>query len=176
MKKRFFALCGMFFCVLMFGSVVSAYAAPLKIGVFDIQEIMRTSKATQGYAETLQKEINAKRKALQDKAAELKQLKDKLKDSKTMSPEDTASLRDRIVIETSDLKHAEQDMSIEIKQMNENLTQKALKEIGGIITQIAKKGNYSVVFEKRSAGIVYSTKEVDITPEIISLYNAMQKK
>ena len=175
MKKTVFAFCGIFLCAMMLGPVVSAFAAPLKIGVFDIQEIMKTSNATRSYAEALQKDIKAKRDALKEKAAELKQMEDKLKNSKDMSAEDRENLSDKIVIGASDLKHDEQDTSMEIKQMNQNLTQKALSQIGGIITRIAKKGKYSIILEKRAAGVVYFTKKMDITPEIISIYNTMQK-
>ncbi|MDA8090026.1 MAG: OmpH family outer membrane protein [Nitrospiraceae bacterium] len=176
MKKKFTVFLGMFFCAVMFGSFATAWAAPLKIGVFDIREIMRTSKVTRGYAKALRDDINAKKKALQDKAAELKQLEDKLKNSKGMTASALAELRDKIIIKASDLKHDRNDMALEVRQMNQNLTQKALREIGGIITQIAKKDKYSIIFEKRAAGVVYFTKAVDITPEIISVYNAMQKK
>ncbi len=176
MKKKVAVFLGMFLCAVLFGPLASAWAAPLKIGIFDIQEIMRTSKVTRGYAKALREDINAKKKALQDKAAELKRLEDKLKSSKGMTASALAQLRDEIVIKASDLKHDQNDMALEVRQMNQNLTQKALREIGGIITQIAKKGKYSIIFEKRAAGVVYFTKAVDITPQIISDYNSMQKK
>ena len=175
MEKRSFILCGLLLCAVTLGAAASAFAAPLKIGVFDIRQIMMTSKATRAYAKALQEDVQAKRTALTEKAAELKKMEGKLKSAKGMTAGELAELRDKIVIGISDLKHAQQDMSLEVKQMNQNLTQKALKQIGGIITQIAKKDDYSIIFEKRAAGIVYFTKAVDITPEIISLYNSMQK-
>jgi len=66
MKKPFLIFFLMFLISIFFISYLYAETI-LKIGVFDLQRILRESKVIQGYRKVLEKEIEAKRKLFEEK-------------------------------------------------------------------------------------------------------------
>ncbi|HEX8948193.1 MAG TPA: OmpH family outer membrane protein [Dissulfurispiraceae bacterium] len=164
--KKFLAACALALAVLVFTSF-PAQAGDLKIGVFDIQRLMAESKTIEGYRQKLGKEIEAKRKVFAGKQEEVKQLEEKLKKA-----EDKRQLEEKFSYELRELKRLKEDIDLDIQRMDRELTQTALKDIGGIIRDLAKKDGYTIIFEKSAAGIANYAESVDITKKIISLYDA----
>ena len=58
--KRLMIIVSILFCFMVVGSTC-LYAQALKIGVFDIQRIMKESKTIEGYRHELSKGIEAKK-------------------------------------------------------------------------------------------------------------------
>ena len=159
-------------CVAGFNvSYVSAQA--LKLGVFDMQKIMRESKTIAGYRQDLLKNIDLKRKPLQGKDESVKTLDDKLrKDGNTMSPADRKTLEERLTNEIKEMRRMKEDFDAEALKLDRELAQRALAEINVAIRNLANRENYSIILERTAAGIAYLKESFDITQKIIDAYDA----
>jgi outer membrane protein len=146
------------------------HAQALKIGVFDVQKVMRESKKIDGYRQELfKKNIEPKRKPLMDKEAVVKLLEEKLrKDGQTLSPDERRSTEERLATEAKELKRFREDLEIEIQKIERELIQKSFRDIGAVIRNIADTENYTIIFEKTGAGVAYLKDSLDITGKIIN--------
>jgi outer membrane protein len=170
MKKVFF-VCISIICILFF-SLSSLSAENLKIGVFDLHRVMKESKVVQGYRQKLGKEVEAKRKLLAEKEESAKQIEEKLKkEGQKLSANERRTLEDKLSNQAKELKRLREDINLDLKKTERELTQQALKDIEGIIKKIAGEENYTIIFERSSAGIVHLKDSVDITGKIITLYD-----
>jgi len=168
MKKRVLCITFVLFCCLIL-TVTQLLAQALKIGVFDIQRIMKESKTIDGYRHELSKGIEAKRKPLSDKENSVRTLEDKLrKDGEKLSLNERRATEEKLANEVKELKRLREDIDIELQRMDRELTQKAFRDIGGVVKNIADKENYTIIFEKNAAGIVHVKDTVDITGKVLS--------
>ena len=110
--KRLIIIVSILFCFMIVGStLVSAQA--LKIGVFDIQRIMKESKTIEGYRHELSKGIEAKRKPLSDKENSVRTLEDKLrKDGEKLSLNERRVTEEKLANEVKELKRLREDIDI----------------------------------------------------------------
>jgi outer membrane protein len=144
-------------------------AQAVKIGVFDMQKIVRDSKKMEGYRQVLMKNIESKRKPLRDKEETVRLLDEKLKkDGPSLSVADRANLAERLGNEAKEMRRLREDFDVEAQKMDRELTQKAFAEIDGIVKKIGEKENYTIIVEKNSGGVVYLKDSTDITARIIA--------
>jgi outer membrane protein len=145
------------------------HAQALKIGVFDVQKVMRESKKIDGYRQEFTKNIETKAKPLRDKESTAKLIEEKLiKEGGKITPSERRGLEEKLANETKEVRRMKEDLEIEIRKMDSELTQKALRDIGIVIKNIADKERYTIIFEKSAAGIVHFIDSMDITHKIIS--------
>lgn len=173
--KRLFSSCFFILFILYFGlyfDVSSLYAENLKIGIFDIQKIMKESKVIEGYRQKIAREMESKRKSFIDRQEAAQRIEDRLKkEGQRISPRERKELEERLADEIKELRRMKEDIDMELQKTDRELTQKAFQEIGEVIKQIADAENYTVIFEKSSAGIVHFKDSVDITGKIIKIYD-----
>lgn len=172
MRQRFSVVCFLLFvfCFLVF--LPSVAAENLKIGVFDVQKIMKESKVVQGYRQKLGKEVESKRKLFAEKEGTIKQTEEKLKkEGQKLSVSEKKALEEKLSSQAKELKRMKEDIKVDLQKMDRELTQQALKDIEGIIKKIASDEDYTIIFERNTAGIVHLKDSVDITEKIITLYD-----
>lgn len=170
--KRFVSLCFFIFWITLF-FVPYIHAQALKIGVFDLQRIMRDSKAIQGYRKTLEREVESKKKVLVEKQDSVKLIEEKLKrEDKGMSPDERKRLEERLGNELKELRRLREDIDMDLKKVDRELSQRALREIGETVRELAQKEKYSMVFEKSLAGIAFVQDSFDITTKVIEIYDS----
>ena len=171
MRKRVLCillLTFVFFCSIILVST-QLWAQALKIGVFDIQKIMRESKTIDNYRQQLLKNLEAKRKPFREKEDAARQIEEKLrKEGEKLSFNERKALEDRLANEAKELRRLKEDIDMELQKMDRELTQKAFTEISGVIKKVAAGEGYSIIFEKSAAGIVYTVDAVDITGKILN--------
>jgi len=161
------------FCAALFFSFSALNAQTLKAGVFDMQKILRDSKKIQAYRTALEKEITAKRKILLEKQDAIVLVEEKLKkDGDKLKPEEQARLQDKHGNELKELKRLREDIDLELQKIDRELTRRALVEISDVIKVLGDKENYSIIFEKTAAGVVYLRETFDITQKITNAYDA----
>ncbi len=169
--KRVFVLC-LSVCFILLFCISSISAETLKIGVFDLQKVMKESKVVQSYRQKLGKEVESKKKLFTEKEESVKQTEEKLKkEGQKLSASEKKTLEEKLSNQAKELKRMNEDVNVEIKKMDRELTQQALKDIEGIIKKIASEENYTIIFERNAAGIVHLKESVDITSKIINFYD-----
>ena len=165
--KRLALVTGLVFCLVVAWSV-DGNAQASKVGVFDMQKIVKESKKIEGYRQTLMKNLETKRKPLREKEEAVKLLDERLrKDGPNLSTADRTALGEKLGNEAKELRRLREDFDIEAQRMDRELVQKALKEVDGIVKKIGEKEGFTVILEKSAGGVVYFRDSVDVTAKII---------
>lgn len=168
--RKFF---NVFFCsAIIFFSASAVYAETLKIALFDTQRILAESKVVKKYRQKLMETVDTKRKMFADKQEAMKQTAEKLKtEGVKMTFYERKNFEEKLALEDKDLRRLREDLDYEIQKMDKDLTQQALLDIEKIIREIVRKEDFTLIFERSSAGIVHFKESVDLTPRIINLYD-----
>jgi len=147
-------------------------AETLKIGVFDLQKVIMESKTVDSYRQKLRKDTEAKTSLFVNKQSAARQINEKLqKDGPRLSATEKKSLEEKLQREMTELQRMKEDVELELKKADRELTEKSLKGINMIIDQIFEKENYSIIFEKSAAGVIKSSNTLDITDKVIKAYD-----
>ncbi|MDA8156154.1 MAG: OmpH family outer membrane protein [Actinomycetota bacterium] len=146
---------------------------PLKLAVFDLSEVMKDSKVVKGYSAQIEASAAKKKKALEDKEADIKGMQARLK-STTLSPSQRSALKDKIDKTKKNMERMGEDFQTDIENMQRDTTERVLKEVSNVIKQIVAKDNYSMIFESRS--VAFAQDSLDITKEIVAMYDKEYSK
>lgn len=152
----------------------TAYAADVaKIGVINFEKIMNDSSA----GKVSQKELKAKWTELQKKLNQEKQSVEEFslaieRESLVLSPEKKRAKQRELEDRVNDLKRMNADFTEEFQILqNENINQ-IQKDVFEIVNEMGKKQGYLLIVERKVGGVLYAPAQVDITDEVIKLYNA----
>ena len=154
--------------------IETAYAAKVKIGLIDIQKIMRESKAAKNARDIFLKDREAKRALLREKQEKARIVQEELKvRGREMSVSDRKQKTDKLEREIKELRRLRSDLEEELKKKDEGLARKLLKEIREVVQKFLKKQKYTVILEKKS--VAAADDAIDITEQIIKLYDSQKK-
>ncbi|HOJ71355.1 MAG TPA: OmpH family outer membrane protein [Syntrophorhabdaceae bacterium] len=143
-------------------------AQTLNIGVFDLQKIIRESKTIEGYRQEIAKSIEEKTRPIKAKEESLRAMEDRFRRQiQNLSVDERRDWEEKIANEVKEIKRMREDLDIQIRKMDRDLTAKANKEIDTILKNIAERENYTIIFERNAAGIVHLKDTVDITDKIL---------
>lgn len=165
MKKIFLVLLSFIF---MSGLALSN----TKIAVFDMQRALDESDAGKAAVESMKKEYQELQKEIDTKSLELKKMQDEINaQSAILSDDAKQSKMDEYQKKLKDLQRIIKDANEEFKKKEQNLVAKIAGELRDIVEKLGKELGYSVIFEKRESGVLYSSDTVDITKLVIERYN-----
>jgi len=171
MKRLLFAC--FLFVVTVFIFVEPLRAADVKIGVIDIQRIMRESKAAQNARAVFLKEVSEKRNILNDKQKEVQTLEEELKNKgKDMAISVRKEKSDQLSQKVKEYNRLKSDLEEELKKKDAELTQTLLSEIRDVVSEYRKKEKYAIIQEKQT--LVAYDEAIDITEKIIKLYDVVK--
>ena len=134
-----------------------------KMGIVDLQKVMQESEKGKQAFESFQKELKEKKEKLESEEKELEKLKKEVL-------EGLPNWSDKKLKDYHDEKD---DFEEQIKKENFELNKKIVNEIMDVIDEIAKKENYTIIFETES--VIYFSPRLDITEKIIEKYNVKTK-
>jgi len=143
----------------------------VKVGVIDMQKIMRESKAAKNAQAVFRKDLDAKRGVLAAKQQEIRVMEEELKGADPrLADEARRQKAEKLTREIRELKLLTADMEDELKRKDVELTQKIVGEVIRVVNAYAKKENITLIFER--SAVVALDQAVDITSTIIQLYDA----
>lgn len=159
--------------LLIGGTSVYAADAPLglsNIAVVNVQQVLQQSpkiadinKKLQDQFKDRQQKLLAQQKALQDESDKFKQ------ESPTMAQKDKDTMQKKISDDQAALVKQvtafQQDLN---KEQNKQM-QSVLGQLNGIISDLAKKSNYSLVLD--SQAVIYSKDSSDITKQVAKAFD-----
>ncbi len=162
----------LFFAFIFSFVFVSGVFAEVKVGVFDMQEVMVKSKEGNSIKAKLDKKKEFYTNEIKAKENELKAMKDDIeKKGMMLSAEAKEAQEKDYQKKIRDLKLYAQDSENDLKNIYREETQKLIHQIIETVKSYAAKGNYSVVFEKNESGAVYFDKANDITEAVLKNFN-----
>ncbi|WP_297454851.1 OmpH family outer membrane protein [Persephonella sp.] len=159
MKKLIFA----FFLAIS----LTGFATAQNIAFVDVLKIMNTSKKGEEYKKELKAKIQYYKEKLDKIQKEIKELQKQL-ESPVLSPEAKKKKEEKLKqLKTEGIKlqiKAEQ----ELQKIKAQAERKLVKDIQKIVEKYAKEHNIDIVLV---GGTLYQDKAIDITDEILKLYD-----
>ena len=166
--RKFMGVCSLALAV---GVLAQAQA---KVAVISIQNAIVSTKDGQKAAGELEAKSTPRRKVLEGKQGEIAGLKDQLqKGSSVLSETAKASLYRDIDTKTKGLNRDMEDAEAEFQQDQQKVLQQLGQRMMAIIDKYARENGYSLVLDVSSpqTPVLYASNTIDITKEIIDLYD-----
>ena len=172
--NKWFITSLVFVFALMFGmSVVGLAAEPaLKIGIVDINKIMKDSKAAKNAQAVFKKDLDTKKATLKSKGEKVAALDKELKglDQKSSAWNEK---RDKLAKEFKELKTMENEMNNELQKKDADLTKKIFTDVQQILNKLVKSENYSLILDKKA--VLAGKDGFEITDKVIKIYDSQSK-
>lgn len=163
------------FC-LLFVFTTLTHAADIKIGVVDLQKALNLCKAGKAAMAELSKKSEKMKKDLQNKQEEVQRLKKELeRQSLMLSLEANRDKEKEYQRKLRDLKYLYEDYKDEMARQEFEAVQPILNGLRNIVEKIREKNHYTIILEK-NAGVVCYQGDIDITDEVIKLYDQQWQK
>jgi outer membrane protein len=149
-------------------------ADAVKIGIIDFEKIMKESSA----GKMNQKVLNAKGTELKNKLEKEKQTLDEIgqsfeKEALVLSDEKKRERERDFRNQIEDFKIMQQNYSNELKNLEIKMINDMQKAVFEIANELGEKEKYTLIIEKKNAGVIYTTDQTDITDRVITKYNAV---
>jgi outer membrane protein len=172
-KKTVFAL---FLLVAVVAGIARAQAppAPTKVAVIQIQAALVSTKEGQKAAAELETKMGPRKKELDGKQAELKDLQEKLqRGGNTLSDSAKEDLTRNIDQKTKSFNRQVEDAQAELEAEQQKLLQQLGQKMMQVIDKYAQSNGYSIVLDVSNPNtpVLYASNTIDITKEVIDLYD-----
>ena len=146
--------------------------ADTKVAYVDLQRALEETEDGKKAKAKLKSDFDRKQKELDDKQEELKRLKEAFdKKAQLMKPEalqkEQKDLQDRFVELQSIYNRLQKDLA----GKEQEATRGIFGKLQVVVGKIAERDHFSVVLEK-NASVVYGQPSLEITNEVIRMYNA----
>jgi outer membrane protein len=174
MKGRSLGLAVIAGTLLLGGSGAGAQAPPAvpRIGYIDLARVLARSSAGVAAREQLEREKAAMQKEMDTKRQELDKLREELEKKGPLMTADTRRDREEAMErKRRDAARLADDFQRELGRKEQQLAQKVMQDISGVIERVGKQRGYYLVLERGRAGVLYSAAEADLTDEILKAYD-----
>jgi outer membrane protein len=148
------------------------FGASLKIGFVDLQRALNESEAGKKAKKEFQEKVNKLQKKLARMQGEIKRLQNELEKQGMLLSDQAKEEKEReYKRRLKDFQRLYKDSQEELQAKDAELTKKIIKELQKVIIQYGKDKGYSLILEKSESSILYGDRDIDITNEIIRIYN-----
>jgi outer membrane protein len=149
-----------------------AEAAATRIVYVDVQKVLVRSVAGLAAREQLEREKAAMQKDVDNRRVEVDKLREELeKKGLVLTADAKREKEETLQRKIRDLRRLSEDLQKELQAKEQQLTQRILQDLTGLIEKIGKDRGLLMVLERRSAGVIYGDPEADITDEIIRAFD-----
>jgi outer membrane protein len=169
--KRYVSMFFGILCVCVFP--LSATGADSdKIGVVDLQKCIRDSIVGKKLFQELKDKKDSMQKQIDQKQSELLKLKDEFEKQSMMLSMDAKEDKEKDFERMSrEFKFLYEDLTEEMGKAEAEARKKILGELEKVVADIGEKDGYLLIFERRTSGIMFLDKAIDISDEVIKAYD-----
>jgi len=154
----------------LFAATSAQAEEAIRIGVVDFQRILETSEAGKAAQEEIKAEGEKMQEALKERGEEIQQLKERLEREALVMDKGMREEKDReLRIKVNDFKALEKKYQDDFQVLNTRLVSRLQKEVFRLVEKVGKADGYTLVIEKREAGVLYVPDEADLTDRIIPM-------
>jgi outer membrane protein len=151
-------------------------AEPIKLAYVDIQKALNLSEAGKAAKKQMMLEVERMRKNFAGKQKELEKLKDDLEKRGSVLSEAARDEKARdYQAKVRDLQRMERDYQDELQRKDRELTESILKKLEVVVKKMGEEGKYTLILEKNQAGIIYIADVLDLTDELIKIFDQKGK-
>ena len=155
----------------------SAFGADtLKVGVVDIQQFQKTSKEFQKIGTKLKQKFDQLQKKLEQEKMTLQKLEEEFtKQSLMLSLDAKEDKKRELEKKRRHYKYLYEDYTAEMKDAQDEATRTVGKELETAVSKIGEKEKYTLILERRTVGLLYFADKIDITDQVVKIYDQMKK-
>jgi len=154
----------------------SASAAGLKIGCVDAQRVVNECNSGREAKKVIIKEVQRLRLLTTEKQKKLQMLKESLdKQNLLLNPEARATREREFQNKLREFQRWAEDNQNEINQKRMELERKIATGLLKVIRKIGADEGYVLILEKNENIVLFGSKSIDLTDQVIDAYN-LQKK
>lgn len=155
----------------------SVWAADMKFGYIDMQRALNLSEAGKAAKAQLQEKLQKYQEQVNAKQSELQKLKNDLeKQGMTLNEASKAAKEKDYQQKLKDFQRFTKDAEEDLQARDAEFTKKILETLEKIVHGYGKDKGYAMIFDARSAGLLYADKAVDLTEDILKALNAEKGK
>lgn len=179
-SNKFLFLLGFFIIPSLFCGLPLAFADhPLQVGIIDPQAVMERSNSGQKALATLKEHVAVRQKLLEADKEELQKLEQQLQNGSDRSETETQFLQEQIQNKIQDYQRRGQTFQQELAEKQKNLMTEYMKKIAVATKNVAERSGFLLVIDKGNEAtlkiVLYSTKGLDITDEVLKEFNELYK-
>ena len=146
--------------------------AQQKLGVIDVERILRDSTRGKQALEELQGFSDTKKSELLAEQASLEELQKRYADSRlTLAEDKLAEMQKQLEDKTIALRRMQDDAERDLQKRQQTEFGKIESEVLPIINAVGKELGYTLIFNKFQSGLVFADDGVDLTDLVIERYN-----
>ena len=158
--KRIIAMLSMLF-------ISMSAAAAIKVGVVNIQEVVKNMPERQQVVDSLKKELNTKQGQLSTIEDALKKIQKRIeRDKAILSKKEVAELKEEFIKLQRDFARKKGAFQEDLAALENSEMQKLFKKAADAVDSYAKANNFDLII-RRNAAPFYVSERVDITNAIV---------
>jgi outer membrane protein len=153
---------------------VASTPTPTKVGVIQIQAALAATKEGQKAAAELEAKMAPRKKELEAKQNEIKDLQEKLqRGGNTLSDGAKEDLTRNIDTKTKSYNREIEDAQAELQEEQQKVVNALGQKMMAVIDKYAQQNSFAVILDvsNQNTPVLYASNTVDITKDIIDLYD-----
>ena len=155
----------------------SVRAAELRVAVVDMQRALNECDAGKKAKDQVKAKFEKSQDDLKRQREDLDRRKDEYERKATvLKEEERRNLEKDLESRTLEFKRKFEDFQRDLKRTDAELTSTIVEDLYGVVREYGAKNTYSLVLEASSGALLYGDRALDITDEIVKLYNANPKR
>ena len=145
-----------------------------KIGIVDMQKVLRDSKNARNIRTAFLKDVEKKQAAIRAKEGEVRKREEEFNRLAPNAFEERKKKAEQLKIEARNLQHLREDAEGELKRKDAEITQKTIGEIMQVIRNYARNERFTLIIDRMA--VITADESVDISERITKLYDAQKKE
>ena len=160
---------GALFCL----GVGSVRAAELRVAVVDMQRALNECDAGKRAKDQVKAKFEKSQDDLKRQREDLDRRKEEYERKATvLKEEERRNLEKDLEARSLEFKRKFEDFQRDLKRTDAELTSSIVEDLYGVVREYGAKNTYSLVLEASSGALLYGDNALDITDEIVKIYNA----
>jgi outer membrane protein len=151
----------------------AAEAAPVRIGIVDLQAVLNQSRVGQAAKARVRAEAEQKQKEVQARERDLVRMREELeKQAAVLSEAGRKEKEEALRRSFRDLQRFADDSERDLQKREREMVNDILREITAVVRGYALEKAYGLILERNQAGVIFGADGVDLTREILERFNA----
>ncbi|MEK6795430.1 MAG: OmpH family outer membrane protein [Spirochaetota bacterium] len=147
-----------------------------KVGYIRLDQIYATLAKDREAREALNLLVADAKKKIEDLAAQIKQLKQRLDTDTTLSENRKKELRNDIDWKNDELTKLVKEQEQSINAKGDDYLKESNRKISEAVRALARKEGYSMIFVREESGIMFAEPEYDISMKVIDYLKQLAKE
>ena len=154
-----------------------ARAEEFKLGTVDLQRALNECDSGKKAKENFKGQVDKLQADLNKQKTEIEKIKDEVEKKGMVLKEDERKNIERDYQKRlRDFQRTYKDSQAELQQRDNELTSEILRQLQEVIAEYGAKQGYTLVLEASNTGaVLYNSRSVDITDQVIQEYNSKRK-